>query len=436
MLGRSVALNVLGSATGLAVGFVASLLLGRWLGASDRGLLGVMSAFSSVGVGVLGIGMPTAVMFFASLRETRSGALLGNSLAWGLLLAAVLVPTVWVAYRPLSELLARGQGDRSAWVLAAALVPLTFVDWTTHNQLLGRLRFGLYNVLVVLSKIATLVLVVVLVVALHLGLIGALLATGAASLVMIAGSLPPLLREARPSVDLTLLRRLITYGSRVQVGTIFQLLNYRLDILILQAFAPLRVVGYYVVAQIMAELSTTIASSFGTSILPLVAHAGSDEERSATTADSLRHHGIVTAVVIVGNAAFGAAVIWWGYGAQYHSAVVPMLILLPSMWFLGTGQVVTGDLRGRGRPGLSSLLAGITAAVTVALDLLLIPSFGADGAAIASAAAYTVFGIGSLLAIARLSGRSVRSLVVPSRRDFAAYPAAARAARARLRGRP
>jgi Na+-driven multidrug efflux pump len=114
---------------------------------------------------------------------------------------------------------------------------------------------------------------------------------------------------------------------------------------------------------------------------------------------------------------------------------VPMLILLPSMWFLGTGQVVTGDLRGRGRPGLSSVLAGITAAVTIALDLLLIPPLGADGAALASAVAYTVFGIGSLVAISRLSGLSIRSLVLPSRRDFAAYPAAARSARARLRGR-
>ena len=60
--------------------------------------------------------------------------------------------------------------------------------------------------------------------------------------------------------------------------------------------------------------------------------------------------------------------------------------------------MVTGDLRGRGRPGVSSLLAGLTAIVTVGLDLLLIPAYGANGAALASAVAYTVFGVGSLVA--------------------------------------
>jgi O-antigen/teichoic acid export membrane protein len=432
MLGRSVTLNVLGSATGLAVGFVASLVLGRWLGPSDRGLLGVMTAYSGVGVGLLGVGMPMAVMYYASVRDARGGALLGNSLLWGAILAATVMPLTWVLYRPLADALGHGDGSRVAWVLAAALVPLTFVDWTTHNQLLGRLRFGLYNVLVVCSKVATLALVLALVVVFHFGLAGALLATAAGSVIMIVGSLPPLVRESRPTLDRALLKRTIAYGSRVQVGTIFQLLNYRLDVLILQAFAPLRVVGYYVVAQIIAELSTTVASSFGTSVLPLVAHATDDEQRSVTTVDSLRHHGIVAAAAILANVPFGAAVIWWGYGSQYHAAVVPMLILLPAMWFLGTSQVVTGDLRGRGRPGLSSLLAGLTAIVTVALDLALIPRFGANGAAVASAVAYTVFGLASLATIGRLTGRSVRSLVIPSRRDLAAYPAAARALLARL----
>lgn len=433
MLGRSVVLNVVGSVGGLVVGFGGSLVLGRWLGATDRGLLGVMTSFSSVAVGVLGVGMPMAVMYYASRRDTRTDVLLGNSLAWGVGLALV-VPLAWALHDLLARALGKGQGGL-VWVAAAALVPLTFLDWTTHNQLLGRLRFGLYNLLVVLSKVATLVLVLLLVVWIHGGLIGAIVATGAASVVMIAGSLPPLLREGRPRLQLSLLRTTIGYGARVQVGALFQLLNYRLDVLVLQAFAPLSVVGTYVIAEIVAELATTVASAFGTSVLPLVAGAGDDVERAAdTTAASLRHHGIVALASVLANAAFGTAVIWWGYGSQFHAAVAPMLILLPSMWFLGTGQVITGDLRGRGKPGLSSALAGATAVVTVGLDLALIPPFQAIGAAIASCVAYTVFGVASIVAISRVSGIPVRTLVVPTRADLGAYPAAARAALSRLRG--
>lgn len=432
MLARSVVLNIAGTVGGLVIGFVASLLLGRWLGAADRGLLGVMTSFAGVAVAVLGVGMPMAVTYHASRRETRRDALLGNSLAWGLGLAAVVLPLAWLLHEPLARALGRGHGGL-IWVAAAALVPITFLDWTTHNQLLGRLRFGLYNVLVVGSKAITLVLVAVLVVWLDLGLIGAIVATAAASAVMIGGSAPPLLREGRPRLDRGLLRRTIGYGARVQVGSIFQLLNYRLDVLILQAFAPLAVVGVYVIAETIAELSTIVATAFGTSVLPLLARAEGDEA-ATTTSSSLRHHGVVAAAAVVANAGFGTAVIWWGYGSQFHGAVAPMLILLPAMWFLGAAQVVSGDLRGRGRPGLSSTLAGATAAVTVALDLALIPPFGATGAAVASCVAYVVYGIASILTVSRIGRIPVRELVAPTRSDLAAYPAAVRSLRSRLRG--
>jgi Na+-driven multidrug efflux pump len=107
-----------------------------------------------------------------------------------------------------------------------------------------------------------------------------------------------------------------------------------------------------------------------------------------------------------------------------------MFILMPGMWFLGTGTVVAGDLRGRGKPGIASILAGITLVVTVALDLVLIPPYGVPGAAIASVASYVVFGLASLIVLSRVTKISVRTLVVPTRADFAVYPAALR----RLRG--
>jgi O-antigen/teichoic acid export membrane protein len=43
---------------------------------------------------------------------------------------------------------------------------------------------------------------------------------------------------------------------------------------------------------------------------------------------------------------------------------------------------------GTGRPGTNSLILGVGLAITVVLDLLLIPTYGALGAAVASAVAY------------------------------------------------
>ena len=95
--------------------------------------------------------------------------------------------------------------------------------------------------------------------------------------------------------------------------------------------------------------------------------------------------------------------------------------LLPGIWFLGMGIVIQGDLAGRGRPGLSSSLAGLAAAVTVLLDLALIPPLGVYGGALASVGAYTTFGVASLIALHRVTGIPVRRLAIPDRSDVRAY---------------
>jgi O-antigen/teichoic acid export membrane protein len=433
LLARSVALNVVGQAATLVIGFGASVALARTLGPSDRGLLGVMLALSSLALVVVGAGMPLAVAYHSSRKDARPPALLGNGLVYAAILAAVLVPAAWLARDPIADALSSGRGG-TAWVLAAALVPITFLDWTTNNQLVGALRFARYNALIVASKLVYLAGIVVLLGVLDLGVAAAMIAAGIGSLVVIVGAMREILPLGRPVFDPPLLRRLFRYGVRVQVGTLFQSANARLDVLVLGLYRPLGDVGQYVIAQTIAELVMTLALAFRTSILPLVSHYEGDERQRATTVASTRHYGILAGAAMVANAGFGSLVILVGYGAVFEPAIAPMLVLLPGVWFLGLGLVIAGDLGGRGRPGLSSLLGGVAAAFTVGLDFLLIPSMGMMGAALASLVAYSVFGVASLVALSRVSGIPVPTLIVPARSDFGAYRDAARRLRARRAG--
>lgn len=368
---------------------------------------------------ISGVSLPFAVAYYGSRGDRRSGAILGTTLTYALCMGAVLVPLARLLEPHLADVFSRGHGG-GAWVVAAVLVPLTFLDYTTQNQVLGQKRFGRYNAIIVSAKVVSLVGVVAFVRLAGLGVTGGLIALGVGSLTTIALSTPYIVAEGRPSVDGGLLRLMLSYGARVQVGAIFSTLNYRLDVVVLQFFRPLSEVGYYVIAQIIAELVTILSSGFAVSILPLVASAGEGEDSESLTVRSLRHHGILSIVAIVANAFFGTAVIWWAYGPSYHAAIVPMLILLPGMWFLGTGTVITGDLRGRARPGTASALSGLAVVVTVGLDLALIPPFGVTGAAVASVCAYTVFGVASLVVLGRVTSVELRTLL-PSFDELRAY---------------
>jgi len=433
-LARFVTFNVVGSGASLVIGFGASIGLARWLGPSGRGLLGLMISASGLALALTSVGLPLSVVYFASRRDAEPAKIFGDTLLYAVVLTALFIPVGLLFHRQLAGAVSHGYGG-DTWVFAAALVPIVFLDWTTHGQLQGMMRFGRFNVLLVVSRVAYALAIVMLLGVFDLGVAGGLIATAVASGVMVVGSLKPILEWGAPRIDGELLRRMLHYGTRVQVGAILQITNARLDVIILQFYRQLSQVGYYVVAQTIAELVITLARAFQSSVLPLASRYQGDERQAATSADSILHHGILAAAAVLGNAVFGSIVIFFAFGPQFRPAIVPMLILLPGIWFLGAGMVIQGDLGGRNRPGLSSLLAGLAAGVTIVLDFALIPPLGVLGATLASVAAYTTFGVASLIALHRVSGVPLRRLVVPTREDFALYSTLLARTIARIRGR-
>jgi O-antigen/teichoic acid export membrane protein len=420
LLARFVTMNLMGQGASLAIGLCTSILLARLLGPSDRGLLGVMLTASTLALVLLAVGLPDAVTYFSSLPGSDARAILGNSLAQAAGLGAVLIPAVWLLHEPIADALSRGEGGLT-WVLAAALVPVVLLDWTTNSQLQGRLRFARVNVILVLSRLGYAFGVAILVGALSWGVAGAIAAVALGALVTIALSIRPILRGSRPRFDLALMRRLYSYGARAEVGSLLQLANGRLDVLILQIYRPLSEVGYYVVAQTIAEIVVVVANQFRWTGMVLVARLGEDDERVSTTAGTVRHYTAVGAAATVGTGLAGTVLVLLGYGPEFHSALVPMLILLPGVWMLGIGVVVQGDLSGRGRPGLASGLAGISALTTTALDFALIPPLGATGAALASLIGYSLLGVVSIWTLHRVGAIALRALLVPTRADLGEY---------------
>ncbi|MGH2874088.1 MAG: oligosaccharide flippase family protein [Solirubrobacteraceae bacterium] len=419
-LARFVSFNLLGTATSLALGFGASVLLARLLGPSNRGVLAVMLSAATLGLALTAGGLPVSVVYFAAKRREAGPAILGNCVLHGIVLGAVLIPLALLFFRPLGQVLAGGHGGRT-WALAAVVVPVTFLDWTTHSQLQGQLDFGRYNVLLVLQRLMYVLGVLILLGVLSLGVASALLATIAGSGVMIAGAALPILRVGRPRLDFRLMREMLHYGGRAQIGSVLQIANGRLDVIVLGLFRPTAQVGYYVVAQTIAELVVQLADTFQWSNMALVAQGEASDSGSSTSALAIRHLALVAGVAALANAGFGTVVILFAYGTAFHPAVLPMLVLLPGVWLMAIAVVAQGDLSGRGRPGLASSLTGGAAVVTVALDLALIPSFGVIGAAIASTCAYSALGVASVVALSRVSGIKLRVLCVPGRAELAVY---------------
>ena len=188
-----------------------------------------------------------------------------------------------------------------------------------------------------------------------------------------------------PSVGLA--KRIAAYGARGQLGNMLWLTNLRFDFVLLGALAGPAVLGIYAVASKFAELMRLAPTAINYVLYPRFANLGSEQATfegrrllPQATALTLLMTPFVAAIAYVGPALL--------YGSAFRGAVVPAEIIIFGLSIEGAAAVSSAYLLGVGRPGLNSIAMGVGATVTVILDLILIPKYGALGGAITSAITY------------------------------------------------
>lgn len=216
--------------------------------------------------------------------------------------------------------------------------------------------------------------------------------------------------------DAGLVRELLAYGTRGQLGGLLTLLNLRLDFAILGAMSGPAVLGTYAVASKYAELLRLPGTALTWVAYPVLA-------RSQPSAAARRVRRLLRpALVSVWLAAVPLFILTGPvtellYGDRFDAAVPQARVLVVGMLLGGGAGLASGHLYARGRPGLNSIGIGIGLVLTVVLDVSLIPAHGAMGAAVASTVAY-------LAADATLVALSLRV----GRRDLVASEPATRTA--------
>lgn len=187
--------------------------------------------------------------------------------------------------------------------------------------------------------------------------------------------------------DRALARQVVSYGLRGQVGGFMTLLNLRLDFAILGALAGPAVLGTYAVASKFAELLRLPGTAITWVCYPRLA-AASEADAARHARRLLRPSLLAVTAAVLPAALVVAPVIRLLYGADFEPAVLQARVLLIGMLLGGAAGVASGYLYGRGRPGLNSMAMAVGLVLTVGLDVLLIPAYGAIGAAVASTVAY------------------------------------------------
>lgn len=220
------------------------------------------------------------------------------------------------------------------------------------------------------------------------------IATGIALWVRTARRHPIALRFDRAEA-----RSVLVEALPVGLATLAVVIFARVDQLLLGAMSTVRELARYGVAVRVVEAFNFVPTAIGAIALPALAHL--DTFDPARARRLVRTGFRYLAVAVLPLAALvtvsGGDLLAEVFGSPYRAAAPSLTLLFWANYFV-FAWVLARQVLVAGRQGRSlAILAWVAAVVNVALNIVLIPSFGAKGSAAASLIAYAAPFVGSLL---------------------------------------
>jgi O-antigen/teichoic acid export membrane protein len=155
-------------------------------------------------------------------------------------------------------------------------------------------------------------------------------------------------------------------------------------------------------------------------LLPRLSQLHTDEERRRRiTPLATKLVFYLSVVVAVPLFVFARPIVLLVSSGEFEASVHVLRLILPGVVLLTVARGVTADLAARGRVDLNLYVSVVTVAISIALNILLIPRYGINGSAAATSISYTINLLIRLVLYTRISGNRWYSLFVFRRDEIA-----------------
>lgn len=368
--------------------FLNVLIVARSLGPVGRGEVAFLITVAILTANLATFGIQEANANLAGREPRLRRALATNSIALGLLFGAgavAIVSALMVGFPGL-----RGDVAGTLFAFAFLAIPLLILRIYFNLLVQADYRFGVTNAAWLAGPATTFTANGAL------ALTGSLSVTSAILAWVVGQSFGVLIlltnvarRDGLGRPDPALATKALGFGAKTHIGRSMTLGNWRVDQWFVGALAGSRELGLYSVAVAWAEILFYIPAVLVLVQRPdLVRASPADAARLAATvlrialllAVSLSLFLIVAAPVLCTRI----------FGEDFRGSVDDLRVLALGAFGICALELLGSALNAQRKPMLTTASVGFAFAVTIALDLLLIPDHGGLGAAIATASAWTV----------------------------------------------
>jgi O-antigen/teichoic acid export membrane protein len=375
----------------LASSLATSVIIARWLGAQGVGSLAVINISIALGIQLGCAGLPSTNVYLIAQDRSRLGSVWSNALLFGVL-AGSAIALLMIAIEKFHPSLF-GEVPASLVGIGALSIPFQLVTLLGANVFLGLGRVDRFVLTDAVSQLLLLVNALVALILLGSGLHTLVsFNTAAAALVsvIVIFTIWHALRtnnESPLKLDAQVFRRMLRSGIKFHVPAVAGIIIFRADLLLVNHFRGATEAGVYAVASQMGNLLMLLPAIIGTLLFPRV--ASQPDLTGGLTMRATRHTAFVMLVLCLAAIplSFALPIV---YGSAFKESSLLLLILLPGVYLIGIESVMVQHFNGLGLPAAIPVFWLITVFVNVTLNLILIPSLGAIGAAIVSTLTYSL----------------------------------------------
>jgi O-antigen/teichoic acid export membrane protein len=398
------------SILGLATGIIAA----RLLGPQGRGELAAIQTWPSFLATIGMLGIPEALVYFSAREADQAGRHLGSAMILALLASLPVMLGCYLAVPLLLSAQSNSVIKAARWYLF--LVPIFALVSIPCHALRGRSDLAVWNAVRVMPNIAWLA---VLVMAWLLAWAEPELMAGSYLMALALLFFPVIYvvtRRIRGPFwpDFGKAGRMLRYGLPNVLSSVPQMLNLRLDQMLIAVALPAKVLGFYVIAVAYGSAVSPFLNALATVLFPRVAAEGDRDRQVTIFARGIRFGVLLSMVMALVFSLLTPWILPLLFGAEFASAVPAAVILVLAGTVAGLNLIMEEGLRGLGAPAAVLKAECIGLLTTAPALLLLLAPLEILGAAMASVLGAASVTTALVTQARRLTGCAMGDLLCPT----------------------
>lgn len=400
----------------IVFGLATSILTARYLGPEGNGIIAALLVYPSLFMNFGSLGIQQSTTYFLgkniySEREIKTAI----TQIW-FLTTLVSIITCFLLIRYFSNF----GSDLLLVFLVLAPIPFTLFNKYNSGIFLGKNDIQTFNRINWIPTLVTLLGTIVFIVLLKLEVAGALMALilGPIVISLILLLKNKFIRAFSLTYDIKIIKSMLSLGIVYALALLIINLNYKVDIILLDKLSNAYELGIYSKGSGITEFLWQIPMIFSTIIFARSAVSNNPKAFSIKITQLLRVSLLIIGMASIVLIFFSRFIITTLYGDDFYGSAMVLNYLMPGVLIMTFYKVMNTDLAGRGKPWISmkAMIPALT--INIILNILFIPDYGANGAAIASTISYTVAGFLFLFFYSKETQIPVKDILRYKKTDF------------------